>query len=843
MIPGAPPAYAEATAAAVDALRREARYGGDVDIRLASELTLDALSDLVASIGADLVVIESTARGSLPLAAQLRKRSPVAVLYVPQVAARTKPGGSLLCVGLSARERWAIAAFLKMHTDAGDRAVLLASASLSPGDLRQMRDVAGLRLEAQTANAEESLRELLARGGGFEPDLIVLPRLPPPFLLPRHRGRPVLILPSRGSTGTERERSLDVPDLLDDGRSIRVRAEYAVGVGRRTAIVDQTLAFVGGGRVVARSFSRDGTCELPSGLGDSLGVFRSHDQGGPEATSSIETRVSVLRASSRPRLPFDVELDVAGLRALRRVTWADPVGVRVRSTRSFRSLRARLRRARLPPIVIDAGTVLDEGDAHDVSPILDAVRLARTAARMRACGFQVPAIVYRGSHRPSTVGFAALQPQELSTFLPPDAGGWPGAPVASPLDATTGSEAIAGNRIEVELDNPTARTWLLRAIESSEHRVHFQVYMALDDDVGRPVEAALAAAAARGVTVRVLVDSLHGLHGSFGLHNAILDRLASRPGVELRVGNPITGESSLEDLKRRDHRKLVVVDGGVALLGGRNLSHEYYAGFGEVPVDSDMTWRMVPWLDAGARVEGPAVAALDRAFLQAWTDAGGAGFDIAPCPQAGTAAARVIVHRGLRDAHTVDAYLALIDGARSHVSVVNGFPLMLEIQHALLRALKRGVRVRTLVGNLTPRHGLEPFAGPWATARTMATSFVHSRMDPIVAAGGECYEFLVPRQSAWHPSVGDIRPHVHAKVMSVDGRVCAVGSANLDVTAGYWESELLLVVEDETIATAVEARFDELFATSLRVDPEDPDWKHRAELRRWMRYWPGVLSA
>jgi phosphatidylserine/phosphatidylglycerophosphate/cardiolipin synthase-like enzyme len=54
---------------------------------------------------------------------------------------------------------------------------------------------------------------------------------------------------------------------------------------------------------------------------------------------------------------------------------------------------------------------------------------------------------------------------------------------------------------------------------------------------------------------------------------------------------------------------------------------------------------------------------------------------------------------------------------------------------------------------------------------------------------------------------------------------------------------LLLVVEDETIATAVEARFDELFATSLRVDPEDPDWKHRAELRRWMRYWPGVLSA
>jgi phosphatidylserine/phosphatidylglycerophosphate/cardiolipin synthase-like enzyme len=284
------------------------------------------------------------------------------------------------------------------------------------------------------------------------------------------------------------------------------------------------------------------------------------------------------------------------------------------------------------------------------------------------------------------------------------------------------------------------------------------------------------------------------------------------------------------------------VDGRLALLGGRNLSHEYYSGFEEVPLNAGMTWRMVPWLDAGARVEGPAVAALEQAFLQVWQDAGGGAFDIPACPPAGTAAARVIVHRGLRDARTVEAYIALIGGARSHVYVVNGFPLLLEIQHALLRALKRGVRVRTLVGNLTPRHAAGPFEGPWAGPRTAWTAFVHSRMDPLVAAGGECYEFVVPHQPGWDPSLAEVRPHVHAKTMSVDGRVCAVGSANLDVTAGYWESELLLVVEDEWIARGVEARFDGLFATSCRIDPEDPDWRHRADLRRWMRYWPGVLS-
>ncbi len=218
-----------------------------------------------------------------------------------------------------------------------------------------------------------------------------------------------------------------------------------------------------------------------------------------------------------------------------------PVGVRVRSARSCRSLRARLRACGLPPIVIDTGAVLDEGDAHDVSAVLDAVRLARTAARMRACGFAVLAIVCRGPYRPSTIGFAALRPEELLAFTPSASETRSGSPsLGTRLDATTGSQTIAGNRIEVELDNSKARRWLLQAIEHSQRCVHFQVYMALDDDVGRPVEAALAAAAARGVTVRVLVDSLHGLHGSFGLRNPILERLSTRPGVELRLGKPIT---------------------------------------------------------------------------------------------------------------------------------------------------------------------------------------------------------------------------------------------------------------------------------------------------------------
>jgi phosphatidylserine/phosphatidylglycerophosphate/cardiolipin synthase-like enzyme len=819
------------------------RAAAVVDVVFAPELTAEALADAVTAGAIDLVVVGSPQMHALGLVAEVRRRTPVPVLIVRSPLEASPGDGSnrLLCVGLSTRGRRAVEKFLQEQASPSDRAVLLSTRALSPQDLGEMREVLGITAELRPSEGQR-MWELLGPPARPDIDLVVLPRFPPIILPSVKSGPALLILPPFESGPSEWQRAIDAPELVDDGAIIRVRLAYALGIGRGTPIANQELAFVYEGKVVARATSRDGEVELPSGLGDSLGMFRTTGKEAADPLTLVEAEVAVLRAGSRPIILFDAETETDHLPLISGAAWADPVGVRVRPEHSCASLRAKLRAAGLPPYVIDAGAVLGEGEAPDVPEIVDAVRLARAATRMRADGFPVAAIVYRGPHEPATQGFAAIRPEQLAALA--------AAPTAPPhhasraerMNATTGTEPIEGNTIEVELDNPKARAWLLAAINGSRKCVHFQVYMALDDDVGRPVEAALAAAGARGVTVRVLVDSLHGLHGSFGLCNPLLERLASRPGVELRVSKPITHPPSLEELKQRDHRKLVIVDGELALLGGRNLSHEYYAGFAEVPLTAAMAWRTVPWLDAGARVEGPAVAALERSFIEAWTEAGGEPFEIrVPAPAAATTA-RVVVHRGLRDAHTLEAYLALIETARSHIYAVNTFPLLLEIQHALLRALRRGVRVRMLFGNLTPKHGAEFFKGPFAAARSAATSLVHSRLDPLVAAGGECYEFVVRRQPGWDPALGDVRPHVHAKAMSADGRACAVGSANLDVTAGYWESELLLVVEDEAIARAVEARFDELIAGSHRVDPNDPEWRRRAQHRQWMRYWPGVLS-
>ena len=150
--------------------------------------------------------------------------------------------------------------------------------------------------------------------------------------------------------------------------------------------------------------------------------------------------------------------------------------------------------------------------------------------------------------------------------------------------------------------------------------------------------------------------------------------------------------------------------------------------------------------------------------------------------------------------------------------------------------------MRVLFGNLTPTHDGVPFEGQWSTARIAATELVHSRVDAIVAAGGECYQFAVREQPGWMPGLGLVNPHVHAKVMSVDGRVCSVGSANLDITAGYWENEVMLIVEDESITRRLETRIDQLIGDSERVDRDNPKWQLTARRRKWMQRWPGVLS-
>lgn len=818
-----------------------------VDVKITPGLDIDDLAELVAASAIDLIAV-----GPLPLSAvsvigRLRRRQSLPVLWTNSASTNDRPVGEITCVAIGSQARRAVATFLRNHGHRGLHVTVLLPESGAPRHLASTLDVVGIlaRVDLVTMSISSGHSWIEHATKDRTADLLVLAHFPGPLLPAVSWPAPVLVLPPVAATPLWRP--IDVADAIYESNAVRVRLDYAIGIGRREPIHDQAIAFVSGGMITATVTTENSIAEVPPGLHlDVFGVFRVANQGTKDPVTAIEQEVTVIRPGRRPLLLFDADLPAEDLSLLKRHCDSDGydlLAVRLRPMQTCAAIRTGLSASGLLPWVIDASAVLDEGAALDVPEAADPVRLARVGSRMRASGFPIAGIVYRGPHTPRAFGFTALRVSEIATaqlrFEPPAEDP---LTLAARLNETTGAPLLAGNRVEIELDNAVARRWLLEGLAGARTRVHFQVYMALDDDIGVQVEAALAAAGARGVKVRVVVDSLHGLHGSFGAHNRLLTRLAKRPGVELRVLRPIEKVPSVEDIKQRDHRKLVVIDGSQALVGGRNLSHEYYTGFDEVKLTPESLWRHVPWLDAGARVMGPAVARLEHSFLDAWTLAGGSPFDISVPPPVGDTSVRVVLHHGLCDACTLDAYLALIDSAKSHVYAVNGFPLILEIQHALLRAIRRGVLVRTLFGNLCPTHDGRIFHGPWSTARAAATELVHSRMDALIAAGGEGYQLAVPEQPSWDPGLGVVRPHVHAKVLSVDGRICSVGSANLDITAGYWENELVLLVDDPSLAGALERRIDALMLQSERVDRDNPLWKQTARRRQWMRRWPGMLS-
>ncbi len=825
-----------------------AQVADRVQFEVAPELNVEAVVDLVVAAGIDLLVLGDRSPHSTAVLGAVYKREAVAILSA-DADASAKPLEQICCIALGKSGREAIAVFLRDHADASMHVTLLSPGTPHKDELAALVQIAGIHATVHVPTlSAASLRSWLeswTRGRAI--DLFVLARVPLPFMLGAARlPAPVLLLPPTPSAQPFWQRSIDLSDLVQDGKVLRTRVDHVAAVGDLSAVPDQLLAFVSEGTVVERALTHAGVLELPCGLdAGPLGVFRAGADAPSDIVTAIEQWVSVIRPSEGRVVLVDAALSDEAWTASRELaarSAAELLAVRLRPNRSCRSIRGRLRDFGLSARVVDARAVLDEGQALDVSELLDAVRLSRVASRLRAGGFSVLAIVHGGVIAPTCHGFSAWSALDVETRALDDPRATFLTPTAALPEHAANEAPIAGNRVEIEIDNARARTWLLEAIAHSTRTVHLQVYMAEDDEVGAAVEIALAAAGARGVRARVLVDSLHGLHGSFGFSNPLLERLSHLPGVEVRTSHPITDTLSLAELKQRDHRKLVVVDGQLAFVGGRNLSHEYYTSFEEAPITTSSLWREVPWLDAGARLEGPAVGALEASFLEAWTDAGGAGFDVVMAAPIGNTAARVVVHRGLRDARALETYLELINGARSQLTVVNGFPLMLELQHALLGALRRGVRVRVLVGHVTPTHSGEIFKGPWAPVRIAATELVHSRVDALSEAGGEIFHFAAPEISGWDPGLGVVHPHVHAKLMSADGLRCTVGSANLDITSAYWESELLLVFEDATLTRALDTELEKIFAHSTLVAREDPAFQLLARRRSWMRRWPGVLS-
>lgn len=655
--------------------------------------------------------------------------------------------------------------------------------------------------------------------------------------------RPILVL-HRGPEGKLGERLVASDALRLPGQEARVLVERLGLLGRAELGPEEAFRVVGA-EALGTLPHEDGLVRVPAAwlapksLG--VGLFAESAPGAVATAQWLPPGPLALVDAALPQASLsDVEL----LARDHRLVFA-----RLRAAESLEAVRERLDRVVPwggPVHLIDVATWLEDAGSPDVPEAVDAVRLLRAALRLRAAGGEVAAIVTRDEHPPRSAALETWTPFALARRSAAARGPARRREGAGPEEERwrllTGAALRGGHRVQLTLDNRAARERALADIAGARRRIHWQCYIVQDDAAAEEVATALRAAAARGVEVRVLVDALYSMHEAFGAKNPVLSRLSEAPGVDVRGYQPLSGLPTLIDLKQRNHRKLIVVDGQVATVTGRNLGAPYYRGFEEEAIGPGSQHRDLPWLDAGAVLEGPLVEAAERAFLADWVRSGGSEFPVESVGPAGDLDCRLVLHEGLLDAHTFEAQLELVRTAKERLVLVNNFPLALELQRALLAAVRRGVRVQLLFGSVRPRWGEDqPFAG--GAYRELADDLIRARLDPVLRAGGEGYELMLAARAPWDPSLGRVFPQVHAKLLVRDEDLTAVGSANVDVTSAYWESEALLLVRGAAFARGALAQLEPLLAQARRVDRSDERWARESPRRDWLgRHWPALVG-
>ena len=365
---------------------------------------------------------------------------------------------------------------------------------------------------------------------------------------------------------------------------------------------------------------------------------------------------------------------------------------------------------------------------------------------------------------------------------------------------------LAGNAIALLENGEQYFPALEAAIDGAAHEIFLQSYIFDDDLTGRRIADALVRAAQRGVAVRVMVDGFGGRNFVAGL----LPRLREA-GVQVLIYRRELRPLSLRRHRlRRLHRKVVVVDGHVAFVGGINVVDDFDAGL-----------LSHPRYDYAVRVEGPLLEPIVASAQRLWRLVAWASFQrrdsqplLAPArtEPAGDIRAAYVVRDNLRYRHAIEnAYLDAIASARDEIVIANAyfFPGR-RFRQALVDAAERGVRVTLLLQGLSD-HPLQVYA-----TRALYPMFL--------ARGIRLFEYH--------------RSHMHAKVAVVDRHWSTVGSSNIDAFSLLLAREANVVVDDTAFAGRLRASLEAAICGGAR-ELKPSDWQRLPLLRRglsWLAY-------
>lgn len=354
----------------------------------------------------------------------------------------------------------------------------------------------------------------------------------------------------------------------------------------------------------------------------------------------------------------------------------------------------------------------------------------------------------------------------------------PAAACMRALPRLTGMPCVTGNAVRLLVNGTDTFAAIFAAIEAAREVVLVQFFIVHDDDLGRALQRRLCERAAAGIKVYFLYDSI----GCHALGREYV-RTLQQAGVEARPFATHPGFVNRFQLNFRNHRKLVVVDGGCAFVGGHNVGDEYLGR--RAP--------LAPWRDTHIELRGPAVLGLQMAFAEDWYWAAREvpHLLMPPNPTAGNMVCQVVPSGPADNQETCSLFFVeAIQSARERIWITSPYFVPDEAVFAMLRlAVLRGVDVRIMMP-ARPDH-LVVFAA--------STLYAYQ----AICAGVKIYRY--------QPGF------LHQKVILVDDEAAAVGTANLDNRSFRLNFEMMVMTADRAFAADVARMLEADFAHARPV--------------------------
>ena len=323
-----------------------------------------------------------------------------------------------------------------------------------------------------------------------------------------------------------------------------------------------------------------------------------------------------------------------------------------------------------------------------------------------------------------------------------------------------------GNRVKL-LNNADAKfVDLLTCIDTARHSVHLEYFNFRNDSINKIMMTLLARKLKEGVEVRILFDDFGNISNDRPIRRKHLREMREL-GFNIKPYDPMQFPW-INHAFHRDHRKVAVVDGQTAFIGGINVADYYVTG---LPGVGD-------WRDMHLRIEGPAANVIQRNFIAMWNAEtkeriNAADYCLAHTAYAdGVPVAIVNDHPRHSNGDILDAYLWLIGEAKREIKIVTPYFLPPpSIRRALTHAVERGVDVQILISAkgdiaLTPEG-----------SKRMGYKLTKRGVNVFLFNGG------------FH----------HSKVMSIDDDCCMIGSANLESRSLFYDHEQNAIVVDTTL--------------------------------------------